>query len=292
MAASGFAGEFLAVGAGARGLALGSAYVALVDDGTAGYWNPAALATARGRQAHFMHAERYAGLVDQDFVAIVLPGVALDGASLSLLRLGVGGIEYTSLPDASAAPGPDNRPFVSSTETAADYALYLSAGQRLTERLDAGASAKIIYRTVADVTAYGLGLDVGLRYRLGGGLALAANLRDVTTTPVFWETDATDRIRPSVAFGVAFARRVAGGRAAVAMGSRAGGDAAPDGDGSPVNAGFEYRAGLLAVRAGLEEERLTYGLGLQLTRGLGVDVAYLQHDDLEGTYLVSADLGF
>jgi hypothetical protein len=33
-AASGFAGEFLAVGAGARGMALGNAYVAFADDAT------------------------------------------------------------------------------------------------------------------------------------------------------------------------------------------------------------------------------------------------------------------
>ena len=45
-AASGYAGEFLAVGAGARGLALGGAYVALTNDATSGYWNPAALASS------------------------------------------------------------------------------------------------------------------------------------------------------------------------------------------------------------------------------------------------------
>ncbi|SVD08055.1 uncharacterized protein METZ01_LOCUS360909, partial [marine metagenome] len=102
-AASGYAGEFLAVGAGARGLALGGAYVALVDDATSGYWNPAALATGPGRQAHFMHAERYSGLVDQDFVAVVGGSQFMfDGVALSLLRLGVDGIEFTEVPDAAA----------------------------------------------------------------------------------------------------------------------------------------------------------------------------------------------
>ena len=39
-----YSNEFLNVGAGARGLAMGGAQVASVKDGTAGYWNPAGLA--------------------------------------------------------------------------------------------------------------------------------------------------------------------------------------------------------------------------------------------------------
>ena len=36
-----YSNEFLNIGAGARGLAMGGAQVASVTDGTAGYWNPA-----------------------------------------------------------------------------------------------------------------------------------------------------------------------------------------------------------------------------------------------------------
>ena len=39
-----YSNEFLNIGAGARGMAMGDAQVASVSDGTAGYWNPAALA--------------------------------------------------------------------------------------------------------------------------------------------------------------------------------------------------------------------------------------------------------
>jgi hypothetical protein len=292
-AASGYAGEFLAVGAGARGMALGSAFVALADDATAGYWNPAALASGPSSQVHFMHAERYSGLVDQDFVAVAGGGrLMFDGVALSILRLGVDGIEFTAVPDAAAPVGPDNRPVVSSTESAADYAVYLSVGRGLGDRLDVGASAKLLYRTVADFTAYGMGLDLGARFRLAQGVSLAANLRDATTSPIFWDTDTTDRIQPSLALGVAYTVDLAGGQAALAVGSRAGGNASDDAGAAPIHAGLEYQAGRIALRSGIEEERQTFGLGLQLGRKMEVDIAYLQHDELEGTYLLSATIGF
>ncbi|MBP9699599.1 MAG: UPF0164 family protein, partial [Elusimicrobia bacterium] len=48
--------EFLRMGAGARGMSMGEGFSALVDDATALYWNPAALAGLEKRSATFMHA--------------------------------------------------------------------------------------------------------------------------------------------------------------------------------------------------------------------------------------------
>ena len=58
-----YSNEFLNIGAGARGLAMGSAQVASVNDGTAGYWNPAGLAQVKDHpNANLMHAEYFAGI--------------------------------------------------------------------------------------------------------------------------------------------------------------------------------------------------------------------------------------
>ena len=46
-----YAGEFLYVGAGARALALGGAYVAMAGDATTAYWNPAGLYSLQGQEA-------------------------------------------------------------------------------------------------------------------------------------------------------------------------------------------------------------------------------------------------
>ena len=58
-----YSNEFLNIGAGARGMAMGNAQVASVTDGTAGYWNPAALANVTtSPQLNLMHAEYFAGI--------------------------------------------------------------------------------------------------------------------------------------------------------------------------------------------------------------------------------------
>ena len=291
-AASRYAGEFLGLGAGARSAALGSAYVALADDATAGYWNAAGLSALNSRQVHLTHSEHFSGLIQRDFVSIAQPGRLFHGMALSLVRMGIDDIHFTELPDPLQPPSTDNRPLIASTEQSADYALYLSGSRRLGARLSLGLSAKAIYRQVASINAYGFGLDLGMRYQLSHQVALAANVRDATTTPIVWNTDSTDRIQPSLLLGVAYAIPIAEGQTTALLATRSGGDASTTTDDVPLNAGLEYRHRYIALRAGLEEGRQSFGLGLTPHRNLDLDLAYLQHDALEATYQLSASFRF
>src|SRR3954463_9888438 len=69
-----YSNEFLNIGAGARGLAMGSAQVASVNDGTGGYWNPAALVGVKDHpNLNLMHAEYFAGIGKYDYASLALP---------------------------------------------------------------------------------------------------------------------------------------------------------------------------------------------------------------------------
>src|SRR5678815_5998098 len=69
-----YSNEFLNIGAGARGLAMGSAQVASVNDGTSGYWNPAGLVNVKDNpQINLMHAEDFAGIGKYDYVSLAIP---------------------------------------------------------------------------------------------------------------------------------------------------------------------------------------------------------------------------
>jgi uncharacterized protein UPF0164 len=291
-AASGFAGEFLALGAGARALALGGAYVALADDATAGYWNPAGLVDVRQRQLHVMHAERFAGMVAHDCLALARAAQRGRGFGLSLLRLGVDDIPFTELEDPSRPLSAANRPLVVATETSSDYALYLSYGRRLRTRLSLGASVKGIYRTVGSYSAYGFGLDLGLRLRLHRAISVAAVVRDATSTPIVWNTNTTDSIHPSLLLGVACTAPLAAGQLTALIASRSGGNASDAGDQQPLSAGLEFAYAQIALRAGLDEGRQSFGVGLQPHARIQLDLAYAQHDELESIQQFSAAFRF
>ncbi|MEK7388199.1 MAG: PorV/PorQ family protein [Elusimicrobiota bacterium] len=54
-------GDFLNLGAGARAFGMGEAFVAVADDATSLYWNPAALTRIKNHDVAAMHAPHYAG---------------------------------------------------------------------------------------------------------------------------------------------------------------------------------------------------------------------------------------
>src|SRR6195952_773595 len=141
-----YSNEFLNIGAGARGMAMGGAQVASVSDGTAGYWNPAALANIRDKpQLNLMHSEYYAGIGKYDFANLVLP--LKDNKrtiGLTLLRFAVDDIPNTILlvqPDGTVHF--DNI----TTFSSADYAFIFSLAQKADlakgRNINFGVNAKI-----------------------------------------------------------------------------------------------------------------------------------------------------
>src|SRR5829696_7764810 len=166
-----YSNEFLNIGAGARGLAMGSAQVASVQDGTAGYWNPAGLTGVKDHsQFNAMHAEYFAGIGKYDYLSLALPTAGNKRTiGISALRFAVDDIMNTLFlvePDGSV--NYNNIQAFSS----ADYAFIFSLAQKLKETSDKninfGINAKVIHRSVGSFAkAWGFGLDAGIQMKTG-----------------------------------------------------------------------------------------------------------------------------
>ncbi len=181
-----YSNEFLSIGIGARGLGMGRTQTAVVNDVTAGYWNPAGLLDITTKyEVSLMHAEYFAGIAKYDYAGFATPIDSVSHLAVSAIRFGVDDIPDTRfLFDASGAINYNNVTFFS----AADYAFLVSYARRLRwlGGLRAGANVKVIHRNVGNfANAWGFGFDVGLiLQRRGWRIGLMA--RDVTSTFNAW----------------------------------------------------------------------------------------------------------
>lgn len=189
-----YSNEFLSLGIGARGLAMGNTMCAISNDVTAAYWNPAGLGRMDKKyQLSLMHAEYFAGVAKYDYAGI---GYKIDDRSsvaLSYIRFGVDNImNTTELIDAQGNVDYDRLSYFS----ASDNALLLSYAYNFEKvpGLSLGANAKIIYRNIGKfANAWGFGLDFGLQYNHKGWQA-GAMLRDGTSTFNAWNYHLTDQV--------------------------------------------------------------------------------------------------
>lgn len=182
-----YGGDFLSIGAGARALGMGSAYVAVADEVTAAYWNPAGLNGITGYQGSYMHSERFSGVVSYDYAGFVLPANNRGVLALSVFRQGVDNIKNTLnvYNDANGIPDPSQI----TTFSATDMAVYLTYANIFRERVNWGVSAKVINSRLGPFAdAWGYSLDFGIQKRTDD-LSWGINLMDATTLMKFWSVD-------------------------------------------------------------------------------------------------------
>lgn len=148
---TGFA--FLKLGVGARAMGLGSAYVALADDPTALYWNPAGLAAAEGAQLTAMHNEWIQDF-RQEFAAV--SGQLGRGA----FGLGMSGFytsEFEKRDDTGTLIGHFGFNDISFT---GGYAY------RFTPRVSGGIAAKFVREMIDQEDATAIAFDLGGRFQV------------------------------------------------------------------------------------------------------------------------------
>lgn len=183
-----YSNEFLNIGAGARGLAMGGAVVSNQGDVYSPMWNPAGLLQIdRDWQAAAMHAEYFESIAKFDYLAYAKPLDRNEGVfAISLVRLGVDNIlNTTQLIDSEGNIDYDKISSFSTSDYAAllSYAFHPNGNQRL----DLGATAKLVYRNVGKfATGYGFGFDFGAIYHPDTDWNYGFMLRNATTTVNFW----------------------------------------------------------------------------------------------------------
>ena len=241
--------QFLKIGVGAQAAAMGEAYVAVAQDATALYWNPAGIANARGRELHASHNE-WISDVRYEYVAMVqgLKGHAF-GVHAGLLHQG----EF----DGRDATGNFTGSF-----RAYDFVTGLSYGRRVLRSVELGLTGKVVYSKIQDYTANAFAVDFGIRYRTPiRGLTMAATATNLGSEMKFIEEAA---VLPAAArFGLAYRTRAVLSGLVVAADARFPNDHDPTG-----HVGAElWVHDVISLRGGTklnaDEEAGAFGFGIK-----------------------------
>ncbi|UCD37754.1 MAG: PorV/PorQ family protein [Fidelibacterota bacterium] len=151
------AAQFLKLGIGARAMGMGAAYVALSDDGTAHYWNPAGLAGFSTVGAAFMRHD-YVLDIKNDFVSLTIPAgnVGVFGVALTLLSMDEKEITTVEQPSGTGQ-----------YYRVQDLALGLSYARQVSDRLRYGLTAKYISLKAHNELAQTVAVDIGSVLKTG-----------------------------------------------------------------------------------------------------------------------------
>lgn len=187
-----YSNEFLSIGVGARALGMSGANVALSNDATSAYWNPAGLVLKEGDlQVALMHNEYFAGIAKFDYGTLAIPIDNTRTVGISIIRFAVDDIPDTI--DLIDKDGNINYDRLRSFSTA-DYAfLFTYAKKTNKEGLRYGGNIKVVHRKVGEfANAWGFGLDLGMQYDMQNW-KFGAMGKDITSTFNAWNYN-TERL--------------------------------------------------------------------------------------------------
>ncbi len=157
------AAPLLKIGIG-RATGMGEAFVAVADDASSSFWNPAGLSILGSRQLIFNHIDWIAD-VNHDYITFAMP-LKIGTVAFSVTALTMGEMRNTILDDATTLDVREDTG-TGLTFGANQLALGVSYARLITDKLSFGATVKGINERIWDNSATGLGVDVGLHYNTG-----------------------------------------------------------------------------------------------------------------------------
>lgn len=179
-----FDGQFLKIGVGARGAAMGGAYVAVADEASAVFWNAAGIARIDPDRSELSlnHANWPAELsfdqITYVFHVKKIPGAfAVHARSLSMQPM-----EETT----AYQPNGTGRTFDAGLMTGG-----LTYARSFTDKFSAGFTANLVHEGLADLSQETFAFDVGTLYDVGaGGMKIGMAISNMGSQVKFIEREA------------------------------------------------------------------------------------------------------
>ncbi|MEW6618480.1 MAG: PorV/PorQ family protein [bacterium] len=281
---AGQAARYLRIGVGARALGMGGAYVAVCDDASATYWNPAGLVQLSQREMTSMTS-----LMSLDrkynFLNYVVP-LENQTIGISVINFGV--------EDLREIVKKNNQDIELGRFDDRENTFMFSCAWEKTDKLSLGVNLKYLTQQMnpsqanpkGRSKASGLGLDIGALYDISDKFKAGLMLQDVRSY-LKWETDHTDRLPIAVKLGVS--GKFFGNKLIIATDL----SQVEDNHKTKIYAGLEYwMKENLGIRAGVFDSYVTGGLGfifpaktinLQLDYSFGPDRFSDFKDNISGS---------
>ncbi len=270
---AGMPGTYLYQGVGARAMAMGQAYTALAEDGTALYWNPAGLANRDPYQVYFMHSSLFMS-TSFDYMAATAPTRRYGNFGLGLVALTSGDFDQRSeLNEELGSFG------------LTDMAFLLSWSKQVFSDIAIGVNYKLVSEKMLDYSGIGHGIDFGARKQLSNWLTAGFSVINLINPRVTLANSAS-----------IYPRQLRLGFAATAFNEKV----VVSTDFSKImgwgnvrfNAGVEYHVLQgLDLRAGLNHDRFTMGVGFALNK-IGVGYSNRSTPELGWNHLFAVNYAF
>ena len=267
--------QFLKIGVGSKACAMGEAFVALADDPSAIYWNPAGLSQIKSTQILGMHSFWLEDMSCQYLSSVFVTGYGNLGVAIS----------YSSSGD---IPGYNEDFQETGTYTAYDAAGTFAYANVFKDVISYGIGLKLIQQKIEEESATGFAVDLGLLHKMRAieGLSIGLALQNLGPKIKFIEK--AEPLPITLKGGLAYTR---GAFTLVGDLNK------PNDNDLRVNVGGEFViAEILALRAGYEtrselDDTFTAGVGIGWKK-IGIGYAYVPHKEVNDTHRISLKIGF
>lgn len=146
---------FLEIEAGARAIGMGGAFVAIANDASAIYWNPAGMTKLKRNEVFLNHTEWLAD-INYDFASLVMKLDHASAIGVSYTGINMGDMEIRTILE------PEGTGELFSVN---DMAIGLSYARNLTDRFSIGFNGKYIHQTIYHMSASAIAVDIGTLFK-------------------------------------------------------------------------------------------------------------------------------